>query len=57
MYEVVGEVGPDHQKEFHVRLVINAREIIVGTGSSKRKAEMQAAEMTLKAIDKGELKI
>jgi len=56
-YEVVGEVGPDHQKEFHVRLVINGKEIIVGTGSSKRKAEMQAAEMTLKAIDKGELKI
>ncbi len=53
VYEVVEEKGPDHKKEFIVRLIINGVEVSRGTGSSKRKAEMTAAEHILKKIDKG----
>jgi len=51
IYEVVEELGPDHKKEFVVRLVINGKEAARGTGSSKRKAEMTAAEFVLKSIN------
>jgi ribonuclease-3 len=53
IYEVVEEKGPDHKKEFTIRLIINGREFARGSGSSKRKAEMTAAEYILKEIDKG----
>jgi len=53
VYEVVEEKGPDHKKEFLVRLIINGVEVSKGSGSSKRKAEMVAAEHILKKIDKG----
>jgi len=53
VYEIVEEKGPDHKKEFIVRLVVNGKELAIGSGSSKRKAEMTAAEDILKKIDKG----
>ncbi|MCL1864848.1 MAG: ribonuclease III [Spirochaetes bacterium] len=53
VYEVVEEKGPDHKKEFIIRLIINGEEVARGTGSSKRKAEMTAAENILKKINKG----
>lgn len=53
VYEVMEENGPDHKKEFIVRLIINGTEVSRGTGTSKRKAEMTAAEHILKKIDKG----
>lgn len=52
VYEVVEERGPDHKKEFIVRLLIKGNEVSRGTGSSKRKAEMLAAEQILKKIEK-----
>jgi ribonuclease III len=57
VYEVVEEKGPDHNKEFIVRLLINGKEVHLGEGSSKRKAEMNAAMETLRKIEGGELKI
>ncbi len=51
VYEVVDEIGPDHKKEFIVRLLIDGKEVSRGTGSSKRKAEMTAAELVLKKIN------
>jgi ribonuclease-3 len=57
IYQVASEKGPDHKKEFAVRLIINGREITTGMGSSKRKAEMDAASSTLKRIEKGDLEI
>lgn len=57
LYEVVGETGPDHNKEFRVRLVIKGKEIMTGSGSSKRKAEMSAAAAVLKMIEKGDVSI
>jgi len=52
VYEVIEENGPDHRKEFIVRLLINGKEAAKGSGSSKRKAEMYAAEIVLKRINK-----
>lgn len=51
VYEVVEETGPDHRKEFIVRLIIDGKEAARGRGSSKRKAEMYAAETVLKMIN------
>jgi ribonuclease-3 len=55
LYEVVGETGPDHQKEFTVRLVIKGRNVLDGKGSSKRRAEMDAARSALEKISDGSL--
>jgi ribonuclease III len=57
VYEVVEERGPDHRKEFTVRLIINGREIVTGDGPSKRKAEMNAARISLHKIEDGSIDI
>lgn len=54
IYEVIEEKGPDHQKTFVIRLIINGKNITVGEGSSKRKAEMIAASEALKRIEAGD---
>jgi ribonuclease-3 len=55
VYEIVAEIGPDHQKEFTVRLIVNGREILLGRGSSKRRAEMDAARTALEMVYDGSL--
>lgn len=47
IYEVVSEAGPDHDKEFEVKVLIGARELGRGTGRSKQDAEQEAAKTTL----------
>ncbi len=54
VYEVVEERGPDHQKTFIIRLVVNGKEVTIGEGTSKRKAEMSAASEALKRIEAGD---
>ena len=54
VYEVVGERGPDHDKEFTVKLLIRGREIVTADGPSKRKAEMNAARASLRIIEEEE---
>lgn len=54
VYEVIEENGPDHLKEFTVRLIIQGRDLTVGVGPSKRKAEMDAARRALEKIQSGE---
>jgi ribonuclease-3 len=51
VYEVVDERGPDHDKEFTVKLLIRGREIVTADGPSKRKAEMNAARASLRIIE------
>lgn len=46
-YELVGEEGPDHDKHFTVRVLLNGAVIGVGTGSSKKRAEQAAAKNAL----------
>ncbi|HPG50847.1 MAG TPA: ribonuclease III [Spirochaetota bacterium] len=57
IYEVIDERGPDHRKEFTVRLLVNGREIVTGEGPSKRKAEMNAARISLQKIEDGTLDV
>lgn len=47
-YEVISEDGPDHDKQFTMGAYINGVLIAEGTGSSKQKAEQQAAVNALK---------
>ena len=53
-YVLVGESGPDHDKQFVVQLLINAKVVGVGTGSSKKRAEQDAARAALEAMEKTE---
>lgn len=46
-YELVGEKGPDHAKEFTVNAVVDGRVLGTGVGKSKKQAEQQAAYQVL----------
>lgn len=46
-YTIVKQVGPDHDKEFHVAVFLNERLIGEGKGASKKEAEQKAAEQAL----------
>lgn len=49
-YIIVGESGPDHNKEFIVEIHMNSNVIGRGIGSSKKKAEQQAAKSALELM-------
>lgn len=49
-YELVGETGPDHDKQFHVEAYLNDRLIGSGEGRTKKAAEQQAAYEALRKI-------
>ena len=42
-YVLVGESGPDHDKQFEVEVSLNGNVVGKGTGSSKKRAEQMAA--------------
>ena len=42
-YELTGEKGPDHDKEFQVKALIDGKEAGSGSGRTKKAAEQQAA--------------
>lgn len=46
-YKVTKQWGPDHDKQFEVAVLINKKLIAKGTGTSKQKAEAQAAKQAL----------
>lgn len=48
-YQVISEEGPDHNKIFEVKVFIGDMEYAKGKGTSKQKAEQDAAK---KALDK-----
>ena len=50
IYTVIQESGPDHNKIYTVKLVINDEDITMGSGSSKRKAESDTAKKALELI-------
>ena len=49
-YHLVGESGPDHDKQFAVEVLLNGKVIGSGIGSSKKRAEQDAARMALEAL-------
>jgi ribonuclease-3 len=50
LYRVLSESGPDHQKKFFVGVFIDEENRGEGEGTSKRKAEIAAAQNALKRI-------
>ncbi len=46
-YELVDEVGPDHDKKFVAAALINDERIATGEGRSKQEAEQEAARKAL----------
>jgi ribonuclease-3 len=49
-YKVLEDKGPDHDKTFTMGVFLNEKLIAKGSGSSKRKAEEQAAYKALQTI-------
>ena len=47
-YQVVSEIGPDHNKEFTIEVIINGEAKAKGVGKSKSEAEQDAASSALK---------
>ena len=52
-YELVDEQGPDHNKTFYVRVLLNGSPIGEGVGHSKKEAEQAAAGEALKELTHG----
>src|SRR2546421_3088382 len=46
-YRLVGETGPDHQKQFQVEVWMNENCLASGAGTTKKEAEQQAARRAL----------
>lgn len=49
-YRVVGEKGPEHAKEFEVAAYVDGEEVSRGLGSSKKRAEQEAAKGAYKKL-------
>ncbi len=49
-YQVTGERGPEHEKEFEVELMIDQKKISLGRGRNKKAAEQMAAYEALKKM-------
>ena len=49
-YQLVGESGPDHDKHFDVEVAVNGEVVGRGTGTSKKRAEQDAACNALKSL-------
>ena len=51
-YRLVGESGPDHDKVFTAQVLLNDQVVGEGTGSSKKRAEQDAARAALEKLKK-----
>ena len=49
-YQLVGESGPDHDKEFTVEVSLNGVVVGTGIGSSKKRAEQDAARAAMESL-------
>ncbi len=50
VYRLLEAVGPDHEKQFRIEVVVDGRSLGVGQGPSRRIAETSAAEEALDTI-------
>lgn len=50
-YRVLKEVGPDHNKMFHMDIYINEKVVGTGYGRNKKQAEQMAAKEALLGMD------
>ena len=51
-YRLVGESGPDHDKVFTAQVLLNDQVVGEGSGSSKKRAEQDAARAALEKLKK-----
>ena len=51
-YRLVGESGPDHDKVFTAQVLLNDQIVGEGTGSSKKRAEQDAARVAMEKLKK-----
>lgn len=49
-YTILREIGPDHDKIFEAQVECNHRKLAIGTGKSKKQAEMEAARKALENL-------
>ena len=54
-YALTGETGPDHDKRFMVQVLLNNAVVGEGSGSSKKRAEQDAARVALENLFPDEL--
>ena len=54
-YGLSGESGPDHDKQFEVEVSLNGHIVGKGTGSSKKRAEQDAARAAIEQLFPGVL--
>ena len=52
-YTMVGESGPDHDKHFEVEVCLNGKVVGLGSGSSKKRAEQDAARAAIESLFPG----
>ena len=49
-YALVGQSGPDHDKKFDVEVSLNSKVVGSGSGSSKKRAEQDAARAAIERL-------
>ena len=49
---LISEAGPDHDKQFTAKVIVNGQEFGTGTGKSKKTAEQNAAKEAFKKLSK-----
>lgn len=54
VYRTAKEMGPDHDKEFTVEVLVGESVIGRGFGKNKRQAEVQAAQQALEKLTRGQ---
>ena len=52
-YMLVGESGPDHDKQFQVEVCLNGTVVGCGGGTSKKRAEQDAARVAMESLFPG----
>jgi len=50
----VGGIGPDHAREFTASVLVDRSTLGIGAGSSKKRAEQEAARQALTALGEGD---
>jgi ribonuclease III len=51
VYQVVGELGPDHKKVFVVQVLVGGKVIAEGAGKTKKEAQQAAAQLALDSLE------
>lgn len=49
-YELLEQSGPDHDRHFRMAVLLNGKQVGTGTGSSKKRAEQEAARTAIEAL-------